>query len=90
MRKANGIRIDATKVKGTGDFPNYIYLGHRHLQKEMPTSIPGEQTGVKEFILPREQTGVKEFILPLDLLRMTVSPGLLTDIEEVRLAYKKG
>jgi len=78
MRKANGIRIDATKVKGTGDFPNYIYLGHRHLQKEMPTSIPGEQTGVKEFILP------------LDLLRMTVSPGLLTDIEEVRLAYKKG
>lgn len=78
MRKANGIRIDATKVKGTGDFPNYIHLGHRHLQKEMPTSIPGEQTGVKEFILP------------LDLLRMTVSPGLLTDIEEVRLAYKKG
>ena len=35
-------------------------------------------------------SGVREYIIPLDLLRMTVSPTLLTDIEEVKVAYKKG
>ena len=77
MRKINGIKLNATKVKGVGDFPGFIHLGHRHLQKEKSEGTHGEGTGVREYILP------------LDLLRLTVSPALLVDIEEVRLAYKK-
>ena len=78
MRKANGTTINATKVKGLGDFPSYIHLGHRHLQKERSEGEHGEGSGVREYVVP------------LDLLRMTVSPALLNDIEEVRVAYKKG
>ena len=77
MKNPAAIIIHATKSKGHGDLPNFVHLGHRHLQKEKSEGTTGDQTGVKEFILP------------LDLLRMTVSPTLLEDIAEVRIAYQK-
>lgn len=78
MRKPTDIKINATKVKGVGDLPTFIHLGHRHLQKEKSDGKPGDGQGVREFTLP------------LDLIRMTVAPALLADIEEVTLGYKKG
>ena len=77
MKKPSAIMIHATKVRGVGDFPGFIHLGHRHLQKEMSTyTVVGD-------------VGVKEFVLPLDLIRITVNPALVNNIEEVRLAYFK-
>ena len=75
MKKPSNLHINATKVRGLGDFPFFIHLGHRHLQKEQSTPFEGDQRGVQEFVLP------------LDLVRMTVPPSLLTDIEEIRLGY---
>ena len=71
--------IDAYKIKGMGTYPQFIDLGLRHLQKERPLGSVGEHDST-----------VTEFILPLDLMRMTVSPALLNEIEEVTLGFKKG
>ena len=78
MKPVRILQLNATKMKGVGDYPALIHLGHRHLQKEKSEGSHGEGSGVREYILP------------LDLIRMTVSPALLDDIEEVRLGYKKG
>lgn len=78
MRSTKGLMIQATKTRGVGDFPNFVHLGHRHLQKEKADMTKGDGQGVEEFILP------------LDLMRMTVSPALLNEITEVKLAYRKG
>ena len=75
MKSPKQITITALKAKDVGDFPSFIHLGHRHIQKERP---PGVSVG-----------GALEFILPLDLIRMTVNPSLLGEIDEVRIAYKK-
>ncbi len=77
MKKVSELILNATKVKGVGDFPSFIHLGHRHLQKEKSEGEHGQGSGVREYILP------------LDLIRITVSPALLEEIEEVRLGYKK-
>ena len=78
MKHPKQLIINATKTKGQGDLPDFIHLGHRHLQKEHPEGTHGDGSGVREYIVP------------LDLLRMTISPALLLDIEEVKVAYKKG
>ena len=78
MKPVRILQLNATKMKGVGDYPSFVHLGHRHLQKEKSEGSHGEGSGVREYILP------------LDLIRMTVSPALLGDIEEVRLGYKKG
>lgn len=77
MKKGSQIRIDATKVRGIGDYPGFVHLGHRHLQKEKSEGQVGDGTGVREYVVP------------LDLARMTVSPALLDGVEEIRLGYKK-
>lgn len=77
MKPVNQLQINASKLKGMGDYPSFIHLGLRHLQKELPTGSVGEG-------------GATQFIVPLDLLRMTVSPALLVDIEEVSVGFKKG
>ena len=66
MRYKDGIRA----------FPAFIDMGHRHLQKEMPTGgIDGAS---------------RTFIVPVDLLRVVGIPDYLLDnIEEVQVAYQK-
>lgn len=88
MKSPAMIKIEGVKNKGNGDLPNYIHLGFRHLQKELNDTVP----------IPGDQTGVQEFVVPLDLVRMTIIPenappqdkALLDDIAEVRLAFRKG
>ncbi len=78
MKHPKNLIINAVKTKGQGDYPDFVHIGHRHLQKEKSEGTHGDGSGVREYIIP------------LDLLRMTVSPTLLVDIEEVKVAYKKG
>lgn len=73
MRARNRVVINVNKLKDYGDIPGYIHLGHRHLQKEIPS-------GVKD-------GGVVEFPIPLDLLRMTLPASIVEEIQEVSVGY---
>lgn len=59
--------------------PNFVGLGHRHFEKEMP--VPLKQSSMK--------TGL--YRMPVDLVRMVIPAGspILDNVEEITFAYVK-
>ena len=57
-----------------GDFPPFIELGHRHLEKEATVPVSTTQG---------------TYLLPVDLIRMVVPAELADAIEAVEIVYKK-
>ena len=75
MKPARQLQIVVKKMRGIGDLPNYIHMGHRHLQKAPSTAVP--------------VGGGAEFSVPIDLLHLTTpTTSLWDDVVEVRFGYK--
>lgn len=62
-----------------GTFPNYVVLGHRHLEKAHPP--PMDQLG--------STAGLVRFRVPTDLVRMGLTEALGEAVESVELIYRK-
>lgn len=66
--------ITVLKPYDLDGMPSYIRVGHRHLEKEKGA---GEKVG-----------GMQEFTIPVDLVAMTLPPGMAEDIERVTFGYR--
>lgn len=77
VRSKKPVVIQITRFRdGMRLLPNFIELGHRHLQKERPVAIAEGLTRI--------------YTVPVDMLRVLKLPEfIINEIEEVQVAYKK-
>lgn len=75
MRLENKKQIEVNKARSVGSIPQFVSLGQRHLEKERSPSIIDHDE--------------ERFIIPVDLLSLYLDEDLVSDIEEVTIAYQR-
>lgn len=75
MRLENKKEITIEKARSVGTIPQFIALGQRHLEKERSASVIDQD--------------IEKFILPVDLLSLYLDDSLVSEIEEIEIAYQR-